>query len=185
VTSDRHLHNIALIGFMGVGKSSVGRLVAAHLHFDFVDTDELIEQRAGKSIGAIFAQEGEAAFREMEQRLLGEMAGWRRRVIATGGGMAASEADLCSLKQQALTVCLWASAEAIWARVRHQTHRPLLQDPNPEEKIRSLLAERSPFYRQADVLVNSEMRSIREVAQQVLHQFQLVRQRPKHLEKPH
>jgi len=183
--SDRQLHNIALIGFMGVGKSSVGRLVASQLHFDFVDTDELIEQRAGKNIGAIFAEQGEAAFREMERQLLAEMMDWRRRVIATGGGMAANEVNISSLKQHALTVCLWASAESIWVRVRHQAHRPLLQDANPQEKIRSLLAERAPFYRQADVLVNSEMRSIREVAQQVLHQYQLVRQRPKHVEKSH
>ena len=185
MTSDRHLHNIALIGFMGVGKSSVGRLVASQLRFDFVDTDELIEQRAGKSIGAIFAQQGEAAFREFERQLLAEMTGWRRRVIATGGGMAANEANFASLKQHALTVCLWASPEAIWARVRHQAHRPLLQDPDPQEKIRSLLAVRAPFYRQADVLVNSEMRSIKEVAQQVLHQFHLARQQPKPVERPH
>jgi len=185
MTSDRQFHNIALIGFMGVGKSSVGRLVAAQLHFEFVDTDEMIEQRAGKMIDEIFAQQGEAAFREMERQLLVEMKDWRRRVIATGGGMAANEANLASLKEHALTVCLWASLNAIWTRVRHQSHRPLLRDPAPQERIRTLLEERAPIYRQADVLVNSEMRSVKEVAHQVLHQFHLARQRPRHGEKPH
>jgi shikimate kinase len=185
MSSDRAIHNLALIGFMGVGKSSVGRLVAGQLHFDFVDTDELIERRAGKSISDIFAQQGEDAFREMERGLVKEMETWRRTVIATGGGMPASEENLESLKKHALVVCLWASPEAIWQRVRHQWHRPLLQDPDPLNKVRALLAARAPFYKQADVLVNSEMRSVREVAQQVLHQLHLARQRPRPDEREH
>lgn len=185
MSSDRAIHNVALIGFMGVGKSSVGRLVAAQLHFDFVDTDELIERRAGKSISDIFAQEGEPAFRALEQTLLKELGTWRRTVIATGGGMTASQENLASLKEHALVVCLWASPEAIWQRVRHQSHRPLLQDPDPLNKVRTLLAARAPFYKQADVLVNSEMRSVREVAQQVLHQLHLARQRPRADERDH
>jgi shikimate kinase len=97
-------------------------------------------------------------------------------VIATGGGLAANEANLASLKELALVVCLWASTEVIWERVRTQTHRPLLQEAEPIARIRQLLAVREPFYKQADVLVNTEMRSIKEVAQHVLHQFHLARQ---------
>ena len=78
---------------------------------------------------------------------------------------------MASLKTHALVVCLWAGPETIWERTREHQHRPLLNDPDPLAKIRSLLAEREPFYRQADVLVNTEMRSAREVALQVLHQF--------------
>ena len=81
--------------------------------------------------------------------------------------------NLASLKTHALVVCLWASPEKIWERVRNQTHRPLLNAPNPKEKIRELLAARAPFYRQADVLLNTELRTVREVAQQVIHQFRL------------
>src|SRR5882672_8360970 len=173
MTGQRHLHNLALIGFMGTGKSSVGRLVAVQLHYDFVDTDELIEKRGDKTVTQIFAQEGEGRFREIEQQLVAEMAGWRRKVIATGGGLAANDANLASLKQHSLLVCLWAPAEAIWERVRNQAHRPLLQDPDPLSRIRVLLAERTPYYRQADVLVNTGMRSIKEVSQQVLHQFHI------------
>jgi shikimate kinase len=85
----------------------------------------------------------------------------------------ADEANLASLKTHALVVCLWASPEAIWERTRGHDHRPLLNDPDPLARIRSLLAEREPYYRQADVLVNTELRSIREVAQQVVHQFHM------------
>jgi len=185
VSSQRTIHNLALIGFMGTGKSCVGRLAAAHLRYEFVDTDDLIEQRAGKSITEIFSGQGEAAFREIERRLVEEMTGWRRKVISTGGGLAANETNLASLKQHALVVCLWASPEEIWERVRDQSHRPLLQGPDALGRIRTLLEARTPFYRQADVLVNTGMRSAREVAQQVLHQFHSARSRPTPGEQPH
>lgn len=185
MSSQRSIHNLALIGFMGVGKSSVGRLAAAHLRYEFIDSDDLIEQRARKSITAIFSEQGEAAFREIERRLVGEMIDWRRKVISTGGGLAANEANLASLKQHALVVCLWASPEEILERVRDQAHRPLLQGPDPLGKIRDLLEQRTPFYRQADVLVNTGMRSAREVVQQVLHQFHSARLRPTDGEKSH
>ncbi|MEY2409275.1 MAG: shikimate kinase [Verrucomicrobiota bacterium] len=178
MTGPRQIHNLALIGFMGTGKSSVGRLAAAGLHFELADTDHLIEQRAGKSIPEIFAEQGEAAFRAMERQLVAEMIDWRRKVISTGGGLAANAANLASLKQHALVVCLWASADGLWQRLRHQSHRPLLQGPDPLATIRDLLAERSPFYKQADVLVNTESRNLREVAEHVLHQFKMARAQP-------
>lgn len=176
----RDIRNLALIGFMGTGKSSVGRLVASMLHFQFVDTDELIEQRAGKSISEMFAEAGEPAFREVERQVVSTLGQHQRTVIATGGGLAANAANLANLKQHALVVCLWASPETIWGRVRTQTHRPLLQNADPLGKVRQLLAEREAFYKQADVLVSSEMRAVKEVAQQVVHQFHLARRRPSH-----
>jgi len=173
VAATRHLANIALIGFMGTGKSSVGRLVADTLHYTFLDTDDVLVARAGRSIADIFAQEGEAVFRERERRLVEEIARRTRTIISTGGGLPVDPANMASLKTHALVVCLWASAEKIWERVRNQSHRPLLNEPDPLAKIRSLLAEREPFYREADVLVNTEMRSIKEVAHQVIHQLRL------------
>jgi shikimate kinase len=170
---DRLIVNLALIGFMGTGKTSVGRLVAEQLHFDYLDTDELIQSRTGRPIVEIFSTDGEAAFRKMEQELVGELAARTKTVIATGGGLPMNPQNLVSLKTHALVVCLWASPEKIWERVKNQTHRPLLHDADPQKKIRELLAAREPFYRQADVLLNTELRSIREVAQQVVHQFRL------------
>jgi len=175
VNAARTIHNLVLIGFMGTGKSSVGRMAATHLHFRFVDTDELIESRAARSIAEIFAQAGEEVFRGIEKQVVAELAKMQKTVIATGGGLAANAENLASLKRHALVICLWASPEAIWERVHTQTHRPLLQGADPMVRIRQLLAVREPFYKQADVLVNTEMRSIKEVAQQVLHQFNLAR----------
>jgi shikimate kinase len=173
VTGTRAIHNLALIGFMGTGKSSVGRLAAHLLHFTFLDTDQVIEARAGKSISDIFQQQGEPVFREWEQRIVEELTHRKRTVIATGGGLPANPANLESLKTHALVVCLWASPEKIYERVRDHAHRPLLNEPDPLAKVRQLLAAREPHYRQADVLVNTELRTVREVAIQVAHQFHL------------
>jgi len=173
----RHLVNLALIGFMGTGKTSVGRALADHLHFEFLDTDELIQERAGRSINDIFAQDGEPAFRAMERAVVQELAARQKLVISTGGGLPTNAENLAALKEHALVVCLWSSPEKIWERVRNQSHRPLLHDPDPQKKIRELLAAREPFYKQADVLMNTELRSIREVAQQIALQFKLAARR--------
>ncbi len=173
MTETRSIHNLALIGFMGAGKSVVGRLTADLLHFTFLDTDHVIEARAGKAISDIFAQDGEAAFRQLERRIVEELTRRERTVIATGGGLPADPDNLASLKAHALVVCLWASPESIYERVRGHDHRPLLNEPDPLARIRELLAAREPHYRQADVLVNTEMRSVREVAQHVIHQFHM------------
>lgn len=170
------LRNLALIGFMGAGKSSVGRLAAAQLHFELVDTDALIETKAGKTVSRVFAEEGEAAFRAYEQAVVNDLAGRSNLVVATGGGLAANAENLAGLKRHAFVVCLWASPETIWERVRHQSHRPLLRTPDPQARIRQLLAEREPFYRQADLLVNTGLRPLREVAQLIVQQFRLARQ---------
>lgn len=173
MTAVRHIQNIALIGFMGTGKSTVGRLAAEQLKFDFLDTDALIEQRSGRKITEIFAQSGETAFRQLEAQLVAELATHTRTIISTGGGLPTNPANLASLKSHSLVICLWASPERIYERVRDQSHRPLLHDPDPLGKIRSLLATRENFYKQADVLINSDLRSAREVAQQVINQFRL------------
>lgn len=168
-------HNLVLSGFMGSGKTAVGRIAARLLHFKFVDTDSLIVQRAGRTIAEIFAAAGEAAFRALEKQVLVELAQSRQTVIATGGGMTANEENLKSLKRHALVVCLWATPEGIWQRVKGRQGRPLLQTANPRQSIQDLLAVRAPFYRQADVLIHTEFRSQYEVARQVIHAYQQAR----------
>lgn len=171
--SGRHIVNLALIGFMGTGKTSVGKLVAEQLHFDFLDTDEMIHQRTGRTIADIFAKDGEPAFRAMEHQVVTEICQRKKTVISTGGGLPTNPKNLELLKSRALVVCLWSSPEKIWERVRHQSHRPLLHDPSPQQKIKDLLAARESFYKQADVLINTDTRSLREVAVQVALQFKL------------
>jgi shikimate kinase len=171
----RHIQNLALVGFMGTGKSSVGRLAAEVLQFDFVDTDDLIEAQVGRSIAEIFAQQGEPVFRQIEQEAVAQLGHRKNLVIATGGGLVTNPVNLAGLKEHALVVCLWASPETIWERVRTQTHRPLLQTPDPLQKIRDLLAQRDSHYRQADVLVHTGVRPPKEVVQQVIYQFNTAR----------
>jgi shikimate kinase len=173
VHNDRKIVNLALIGFMGTGKSSVGKLVAEQLHYEFLDTDEMIQGRTGRLIADIFAQDGEPAFRALEQQMVAELASRRQTVISTGGGLPTHPGNLAGLKAHALIVCLWSSPEKIWDRVHHQTHRPLLHGEEPQKKIRELLALREPFYKQADVLINTDIRGLREVAQQVILQYKL------------
>jgi shikimate kinase len=169
----RHIVNLALIGFMGTGKTSVGRMVAHDLGFAFLDTDEVIQSRVGCSISDIFSKSSEQTFRTLERKLVEELSTRNKLVISTGGGLPANPDNLKSLKTHALVICLWLPPEKIWERVRHQSHRPLLQDPDPKKKISELLAAREPFYKQADVLINTDLRPPREVAQQIELQFRL------------
>ena len=171
---ERTFDNIALIGFMGTGKSSVGHVIAARLNFQFVDTDDLIEAKAGKGIPEIFDEEGEAGFRERERAILDDLQGYRDTVIATGGGLPLFGDNLAHLQRVAFVCCLWAGAEVIWERVRHQDHRPLLQVPSPKERIEAMLEERKGAYKRADLLVSTEHRSVKEVAQQIILQYQTV-----------
>jgi shikimate kinase len=170
----RRIVNLALVGFMGTGKSTVGHLVASMLHFKFVDTDEMIEKRAGKRISEIFATDGEGQFRLYEKETVAQLSTLDSVVISTGGGLIMNPENLASLKKHALVICLWANAKTIYARVGHQTHRPLLQTGDPLETITNLLNSRKPAYLQADVLINSELRSPREVAQHVVQNYRSV-----------
>ena len=174
MTEGRRFANISLVGFMGTGKSTVGQIVAAMLHFRFLDTDEMIERTANRKISEIFAQDGEPAFRSLEREVVEKLTTMENCVISTGGGLILNPDNLASLKTHALVVCLWSSAETIFKRVSHQPHRPLLQVPDPLGKVRALLQERSPAYRQSDVLLSSEYRTPREVAVQVVQNFRAV-----------
>ena len=141
--------NIILTGFMGTGKSTIGRALAQRLGVTFVDTDQLIEERNGCPIADIFARQGEAAFRQMEVELAQELARQRNLVIATGGGFFTNPENVTILQSSGKILCLTAAAEEILDRVKKQQHiRPLLQDPNPLERIDKLLRERATVYRQ-------------------------------------
>lgn len=175
---DREYRNIALTGFMGAGKSTVGHLLAELLGFEFVDTDRLIEQRQNRRVADIFAQDGEARFRQLEADLCRELESASGCVIATGGGLAVPQGNIDSLKRHALVACLWASPETLYERVRHQSHRPLLQDPDPLARIRDLLAARTPAYRQADILVGVDFRAPVDTARQIASSFRRAKASP-------
>jgi len=181
----RAVRNLALIGFMGTGKTTIGRLLAAELRFDFIDTDALIESRMSCSINDLFKHHGEAWFREYERRLVLELSQFNHAVFATGGGLGANLANLNSLKEHAMVVCLCAKPETIWRRVRQHSNRPLLQHPNPQARLRQLLEERKPIYRQADVLVNTDLRPERVIVAIILYHFRLITRPAGHHEAGH
>ena len=171
MSAGRHIQNLALTGFMGVGKSTMGRHLAASLKLKFVDTDELIEEREQKSIPEIFSLQGEDYFRNVERKLVLEMLDWDGRVISTGGGLVSFGDNMEQLKQSAFVVSLWASAETIYSRVKRQSHRPLLQGEDPLETIRSLLASRKSAYQLADLMINTDTRPMRQVSQIIVRAF--------------
>ncbi|MCF7669671.1 MAG: shikimate kinase [Verrucomicrobia bacterium] len=171
---NRKIRNLALIGFMGVGKSTVGRIVAERLGFGYMDTDELIEARCGKTIPCIFAEDGEERFRELEYEITLELETVSDTVISTGGGLVVNPENMESLKKHALVVCLWASPRTICKRVGKKNTRPLLDEAEPINKVKSLLEARKPHYKKADVLLNVDRRSLSRVSQVVIQNFKMV-----------
>ena len=155
--------NIVLVGFMGTGKTSVGRRLATQLRMRYVDTDDIIERDSGRRISNIFEEDGEAAFRELESEAVRKVSKLYNYVISTGGGVVLREANMVALKRNGIVFCLTATAEEIYRRVQHQTHRPLLQTPDPLTKIKSMLEERHPYYVKADYMVETTGRSFGEV----------------------
>lgn len=138
--------NIILTGFMGTGKSNIGRKVAARLRRPFVDLDDVIAQRAGKTIPAIFAEDGEPAFRALEAAVCAELAAPAGRVIATGGGAMVNPANREALAAGGTLICLEAAPEAILRRVSRGDERPMLAGGEPLARIRELLAQRASAY---------------------------------------
>ena len=159
--------NIILTGFMGVGKTSVGTRLAKDLGFVFVDTDELIEADQKITITEIFSNFGEPYFRDVEARVIRQVLEGEGQVVSTGGGAVIREENRRAFKENGVTICLTAHPDSIYARIRHETHRPLLQGPDPLAKIRELLTGREQFYRQADFIIDTSERSVDDVIAEI------------------
>lgn len=141
--------NIVLVGFMGSGKSTIGRRLAKRLGFQFLDTDHLVVERSGKEIPRIFAEQGEAAFRELETSVLNSLSHLHRCVIATGGGAVVRETNRAIMRQLGFVVGLTAAEEIIFERVSRNNKRPLLHTEDPRGTLSRLLGDRREAYREA------------------------------------
>lgn len=150
------MKNLILIGFMGTGKTCVGRLLADRLGWPFCDLDTEVEQVIGMSIADYFAQAGEAAFRDREQEAVARACRRTGQVIATGGGVVLRQRNLDRLKAAGVVVCLAASEQTIVERTAADIGRPLLNRPDRLQVIRDLLAQREPQYRQADIWLDTD-----------------------------
>jgi len=163
--------NLYLIGMMGAGKTTVGRLLAAQLRYGFVDTDVVIEQVTGKPITQLFAEQGEAAFRQLESKVLAEVCAYTNLAIATGGGIVMRRENWSYL-HHGLVVWLDVPVEQIYARLATDTTRPLLQDADPLGKLRSLLEQRQPLYAQADLRITaSQQETPEQLATRVIEEI--------------
>lgn len=170
------MENIILTGYMGCGKTTVGKHVAKRLGYIFVDTDEMIVEQQHRSINEIFADDGEAAFRVMETELLKQMIDAKRdhMVIATGGGMPIREENRRLLAVLGRVVYLKASPETIYGRVKEDTARPLLQCENPMKRIEEMLAIREPLYETgAAVVVDVDGLRQAETASEIIERCRL------------
>jgi shikimate kinase len=160
--------NLYLVGFMGTGKSTVGRLVARQMGFQFVDSDHEIERRQGRPVSQIFAEQGEAAFRALERDFITQGHPAKRCVVSCGGGLIVPPGMLELLRSRGVVVCMHAPIETILQRTMHATHRPLLAVENPEQRLRELYAQRESLYRRAGTMVLTDKRPMREIAAHVL-----------------
>ena len=163
--------NIALLGFMGTGKSTVAALLARRLGRRIVEMDAVIEQRAGKPIANIFAEDGEPRFRQMERELISELAAQRGLVISCGGGVVLNPANVRDLGATGLVVCLTASPQVVLQRVAAATHRPLLEGGDKAQKILSLLASRAALYAAVPHGIDTDARTPEEITDLILTLF--------------
>jgi len=162
------VQNIALIGFMAVGKSAIGRNLAKRLRRRFVDLDTLIEKTEGMKVREIFAQKGEDHFRQLEKRVLDDVLRGEGQVIATGGGVVMDDENLNLLREKALLVGLTAPIDILLTRAGNGVKRPLLKGANRRERIETLLREREPRYAQAHVIIDTSDLVINQVVGKIV-----------------
>ncbi len=160
--------NIVLIGFMGTGKTTVGKFLANRLKLTFTDMDDCIVERVGKSIPAIFADDGEPAFRKLERQVVVDLSARRSLVIATGGGVVLNPDNIRDLGATGLLVALTASPDVILERLRHDSGRPLLSAGDKGEKIRTLLAARQHLYDAIPEKIDTDLLTRETVAKRIM-----------------
>lgn len=163
---------IILTGFMGTGKTAVGQILAKRLGFDFLDTDLMVEEETKKTITEIFEGEGEVLFRNYEKKMVKKALDRDKVVIATGGGAVTDPESLKLMKERGVVVGLTASPDSILQRVSSMQTRPLLKTKDQLQKIKNLLSQRSPYYREADKIIDTTSKPVAETVEEILQAIQ-------------
>ena len=163
--------NAYFVGFMGTGKTTVGRALAHRLGFEWLDVDEQIERARGKTVSRIFEESGEAAFRALERQFIESGHPAKRAIVSCGGGLVVQPGMLDLLKTKGVVICLHATLETVLERTRQSNSRPLLNVADPLARIRALYAEREPVYRRAGTLVLTDNRTLPEIIAHVMRVY--------------
>lgn len=165
--------NVFLVGLMGAGKTSVGRVLARRLGLPFVDSDHEIEARTGVSIPTIFEIEGEESFRKREAQVIADLTQREALVLATGGGVVLNPENRVQLKANGFVVYLNVPPESLYERIKHDRNRPLIQVENPLARLRELYAQRDPLYREvADFIIDGRRLNTQGVLQCLLREME-------------
>ncbi|MEQ1662326.1 MAG: shikimate kinase [Thiobacillus sp.] len=168
--------NFILVGLMGAGKTTVGRLLAKHYGLVFKDSDHEIEARTGVKIPVIFEIEGEAGFRKREETAIAELAALSGIVLATGGGAVLSQMNREVLRNNGMVVYLRGTPEHLYERTRHDRNRPLLQTGDPLGRLRELYQQRDPLYREvADIIVDTGRQGVSGMTRMLIGKLDLLR----------
>jgi len=165
------MKNVVLTGFMGTGKTEVGRELARLLDLKLIDIDTEIEKAERMTINEIFRRFGEPGFREIETEMIKKISEKKNIVISTGGGAVLRDENAISLKENGIIICLTASPDTIFKRVQYNSDRPLLQAENPFQRIRDLLNFRKPFYDKADIMIDTENKTPLQIAEEIIEQI--------------
>jgi shikimate kinase len=163
--------NLYLVGFMGTGKTTIGRAVGQRLGMEVLDSDHEIERQQGRPVTEIFATEGEAAFRRMERAFIETGHPPSGQLVACGGGLVIPEGMLALLHERGVVICLHASIETILARTQGQRHRPLLNVEDPAVRVRALYAAREPIYRKAGSMILTDARPLTDIVGHVIRTY--------------
>ncbi|MDP8263061.1 MAG: shikimate kinase [Candidatus Ancaeobacter aquaticus] len=163
--------NIILFGFMGSGKTAVGKAIAQTLGLELIEMDEIIVQHENKSINNIFKENGEPYFRQLERRIVKELAEKDGIVVSTGGGVILDEENLNDFRKKGILFSLMVSPEVVYERTKDEAHRPLLNVLEPMKKITELLEYREAFYKKADHIIDTDTKSVEDVAREVIELY--------------
>ncbi|MBI3901692.1 MAG: shikimate kinase [Nitrosomonadales bacterium] len=164
----RQSGNIILVGMMGAGKTTVGKLLAQQTGKIFIDSDEEIQQRTGVTIAHIFDVEGEAGFRQREANVVQDLVRRDNIVLATGGGAVLNEQNRVALRSNGVVVYLKSAVHDLWLRTRHDRNRPLLQTADPRAKLKELYEQRDPLYAQtADLVMPTGKQNVHSLVEQL------------------
>jgi len=167
------MKNIILTGFMGTGKTAVGRELSKILDMKLIDVDTEIEKSEKITINEIFKQFGEPRFREIETDMIRKLSESKNAIISTGGGAVLKQENMDILRKNGVIVCLTASSETIFKRTSTNNDRPLLQVENPLERINELLNFRKPFYQKADVMIDTEGKTPLQIADEIIEKVKV------------